>query len=304
MPPTKPIHIEDYRPHQQYPAIKIVLDGKLFRAKIQDSNLCSETLDGLKRELYGRIEVLVADIPWTSVIQLTLQQEGVMGASNGDPLAAAVSARVERYHVAIVETPEDGLRDNGRSSWSGKIYAPWDKTTKTARLRASKNWYHYFGGSRGGYYEAPRTENGELALPSQIHTSGGSGGETYLLHYTEEAWTALLAIVQAIHNLRSQLRTIAGSPELVKALSTIGAQMLDASRLLPGMSDASPQRALPAADAPRRARRAQHAPEPKSKRALHERLDAAVRVNRAAIDEPDYVIEANEETPLGAPRMR
>lgn len=248
MPPArKSIPIEEYRPFPQHPAVKISLDGSYFRARVGDSALGAPSLDELKKEIYSRIEVLVADLPWTPVIHLTLHHEGVRKQSDGDPLAAAVSMDVERYHIAIVDTPKDGRRDDARGSWSGKLVAPWEKKTPTAKLRASKNWYFYFDGPDVARYDAPRSEDGTLALPSKIHASHAHG-EVHLLHYSEETWTGLMALVSAIHQIRHQLRTIAGDAELVRRLSQAGAQMLSASRLLG--APALPARALNASHPP------------------------------------------------------
>lgn len=191
-----------------------------FRAKVRDQIVDGRTLETVVTQVTARLDAEVG-VTWTPVIMLHLHREGVRGASDGDPLAAAASLSFERFWVAPVPTPNDGLSDNHRGSWSGKLRAPWEARTPAARWKKSQNFYVGFAGSR---YETPQ-QDGKLLLPQKLIDHSGSN--SHLLAYTEATWTALTVIVQRLHETRAQLGRMVSSRESVALLESLGKDLIE-----------------------------------------------------------------------------
>lgn len=223
--------------------VDVFMQGTAFRAHYQGGIVDGVTYESVERQVLARMEA-TAGVDWLPVVELHLERNRVHGITDGSPTGGAVALQFTRYWFAVARhTPRDGLKDDNRGSWSGKLSAPWEAKTDAQRLAKAKNVYLHFAGS---WLDVPRNKDGTVALPAKMHGSRDSGNEEgWVLLHTDALWASLLAIVARIRDTHAQLQHLVSTPETVKVLEGLGERLL-----------AQPQQlALPPGDVPARARR-------------------------------------------------
>lgn len=206
-------------------SVEVFLNGHLFRARYHGGLIDGPTYADVERQVLARMEA-TSGVQWLPVVELHLQRDGVHGITDQTPGGAAVALRFTRYWFAVAHhAPKDGLHDDRRGSWSGKLSAPWEAGTDAQRMKRAANVYLRFAGSE--WNDVPRKKDGTLALPARMNGSREMGNdEGYLLLHTEPLWASLTAIVQRIRDTHAQLKYMVSTEETVRALEGMGAALL------------------------------------------------------------------------------
>lgn len=237
---AKKMHIKTVKHPHFHLEVDITLEegSDYFRAKVLDSQLGAHTVKALEAEILGRLEVLADNLYWNPVIRLQLMDEGVAEKTHKNQridaslMGAGMSMKFERFYLAAVREPDDGLNANNRGSWSGKLSASWDGNG--SKIRRAENCYIYFTDLEGAHeqYKFPGDKDGKIILPSRIRNSyGWTGSRVYLLDHTEAVWTTLRAIAQNMHKTRDQLNELVSTKKNIAMLEGFGVQLLAGGQL-------------------------------------------------------------------------